>query len=64
LASELWPIEGEGNGNDQDEQGSDDEEHDLSIEAQIANELASIKRPRKEQRFSTYTTVLRSVCCD
>ncbi|KAH9929986.1 uncharacterized protein B0H18DRAFT_1209503 [Fomitopsis serialis] len=50
LASELWQEEGAkaGNGETDSDNGGDDEEE---LEKQIAKEVASMKRPRKEQRF-------------
>ncbi|KAF9223739.1 hypothetical protein BS17DRAFT_672848, partial [Gyrodon lividus] len=54
LASELWPIEGrdltEGHGASEDEDLSGD------LEAQVARELAAIKRPRVEKRFANCQT--------
>ncbi|KII85174.1 hypothetical protein PLICRDRAFT_57116 [Plicaturopsis crispa FD-325 SS-3] len=44
VAAELWPEDGVGSGSEED-----DEDEDL--ETQIAKELSSLKRPRKEQRF-------------
>lgn len=42
----MWPEDKEGNASDEDG------EHDADdIETQVAKELASIKRPRKEHRF-------------
>jgi len=43
LASELWPVIEDGDDCSQDEE--------CSLEDQIAKELATLKRPRKEQRF-------------
>jgi len=57
LASELWPelaaveVDGEQIHNDPD--GGEVEE---DLEKQIANELAFIKRPRREQRFANCQT--------
>ncbi|PCH42459.1 hypothetical protein WOLCODRAFT_102174 [Wolfiporia cocos MD-104 SS10] len=52
IASELWPDDSLKAA--QGEDGSDDseEEDDGDIEKQIAKEVASMKRPRKEQRFA------------
>ncbi|KAJ7932680.1 hypothetical protein B0H13DRAFT_1592930 [Mycena leptocephala] len=53
LAAELWP---------ETEEAKDDDDSDaepdegLSIEAQIANEVSAMKRPRKEQRFTNCQT--------
>lgn len=44
LASELWPEAGD-DSEDGDPGGADD------LEKQIAKEVESMKRPRKEQRF-------------
>ncbi|KAI0267728.1 hypothetical protein BC834DRAFT_869679 [Gloeopeniophorella convolvens] len=60
LASELWPesdaTSGDGHegGGGSDDGGAAGEEED--VEKQIARELASIKRPRKEQRFANCQT--------
>jgi hypothetical protein len=52
LASELWPgsatVEADDGESHADADGGEVEE---DLEKQIAKELASIKRPRKEQRF-------------
>ncbi|KAJ7684430.1 hypothetical protein DFH06DRAFT_6789 [Mycena polygramma] len=52
LGSELWP-ETEGGQDDDSDAEADGE---LSIEAQIANEVSAMKRPRKEQRFTNCQT--------
>ncbi|EMD31359.1 hypothetical protein CERSUDRAFT_109526 [Gelatoporia subvermispora B] len=53
LASELWPDEDisetKGDASDNDDDNGD-------LEAQIAREVASMKRPRKEQRFANCQT--------
>ncbi|KAI0272169.1 hypothetical protein BGY98DRAFT_1002353 [Russula aff. rugulosa BPL654] len=59
LASELWPestaaaVEAD---DDESHAGSDVGEVEEDLEKQIAKELASIKRPRKEQRFANCQT--------
>jgi len=62
LASELWPESAAADASD-DEEGRrnalDDgavEEEEVDLEKQIAKELASIKRPRKEQIFASCQT--------
>ncbi|KAL0955038.1 hypothetical protein HGRIS_003957 [Hohenbuehelia grisea] len=52
LASELWPLE------DSQQSRSDDREddEDLSVEDEIARELASMKKPRRESRFANCQT--------
>lgn len=55
LANQLWPAEsvtasGEPEGSDDDDDGGADD-----IEKQIAKEVASMKRPRKETRFGMST---------
>ena len=54
LASELWPVSAaaavEGD-DDESHADSDVGEVEEDLEKQIAKELASIKRPRKEQMF-------------
>ncbi|KAJ7126798.1 hypothetical protein C8R44DRAFT_617358 [Mycena epipterygia] len=52
LASDLWPEVADKGEDDSD----DNAEGDLSIEAQIANEVSAMKRPRKEQRFTNCQT--------
>ncbi|KAI0956107.1 hypothetical protein AcV7_006601 [Taiwanofungus camphoratus] len=53
LASELWP---DGPTKTTDEKGSDNESDVDDLEQQIAKEVASMKRPRKEQRFANCQT--------
>ncbi|KAJ6457100.1 hypothetical protein C8R47DRAFT_1029184 [Mycena vitilis] len=52
LGSELWPETEEGQDDDSDAEA----DGELSIEAQIANEVSAMKRPRKEQRFTNCQT--------
>jgi len=59
LASELWPETdagareaGDEDGHDNSDDGTAEEE---DLEKQMAKELASIKRPRREQRFDQHT---------
>ncbi|KIJ66949.1 hypothetical protein HYDPIDRAFT_85887 [Hydnomerulius pinastri MD-312] len=54
LASELWPIEGRDEADVNHD--SDDEDGGGDLEAQIAREVASIKRPRTEKRFANCQT--------
>ncbi|KZT02615.1 uncharacterized protein LAESUDRAFT_744987 [Laetiporus sulphureus 93-53] len=52
LASEMWPDDS-ATGTQADDDNSDDEgSDDGDIEKQLAKEVASMKRPRKEQRFA------------
>ncbi|EPS96098.1 hypothetical protein FOMPIDRAFT_62568 [Fomitopsis schrenkii] len=51
LASELWPEEAIGEDGEDGEEGGADE-----LEKQIAKEVESMKRPRKEQRFANCQT--------
>ena len=54
LANQLWPTESVTASDEP--QGSDDDDGDGGaddIEKQIAKEVASMKRPRKETRFGT-----------
>jgi hypothetical protein len=53
LASELWPGSTAVEANDDDESHADADggEVEEDLEKQIAKELASIKRPRKERTF-------------
>ncbi|KAF9809430.1 hypothetical protein IEO21_07408 [Rhodonia placenta] len=55
LASELWPADSTGSQN-QAEGSRSEEEDDGDIEKAIAKEVASMKRPRKEQRFANCQT--------
>ncbi|KAH9856563.1 hypothetical protein C2E23DRAFT_721972 [Lenzites betulinus] len=55
LSTQLWPHDGEGaaenaEGSDEEGGGADD------LEKQIAKEIASMKRPRKETRFANCQT--------
>ncbi|KAK7035896.1 hypothetical protein R3P38DRAFT_2616418 [Favolaschia claudopus] len=52
LAADLWPEAEKDKGSDSDSEP--DEES--SIEAQIANEVSAMKRPKKEQRFTNCQT--------
>jgi len=55
IASDIWPeatVDG-----DEERDGaseSDEAEDGDDLEAQVAKELASIKRPRREQRFGEW----------
>lgn len=49
LASDLWP--GDSAPSNAGEDHSDEDNDDVDLEKQIAKEVASMKRPRKEQRF-------------
>ena len=55
IASDIWPEvatdDGQESGQANESGGTEDDE---DFEAQIAKELASIKRPRKEQRFGGF----------
>ena len=52
LSEEMWPA-GHGAGADakSDDDDEDEDEDGGDIEKQIAKEMTSMKRPRKEQRF-------------
>ncbi|KAF8271207.1 hypothetical protein EI94DRAFT_1679705 [Lactarius quietus] len=56
LASELWPETATGPDGASDEDGADDDAETEDLEKQISKELASIKRPRKEQIFANCQT--------
>jgi len=59
VASELWPVTAAAGGSDEESHGdSDDAAVDVEedLEKQIAKELATIKRPRKEQIFANCQT--------
>ncbi|KAG6874987.1 hypothetical protein C0992_005660 [Termitomyces sp. T32_za158] len=49
VASELWPIGSEGDNVDSD--SDDNEDEDLPIETQIANEVSAMKKPKQGPRF-------------
>jgi len=51
IASDVWPESGLDDGKESDGANNSDGAEDSDLEAQVAKELASIKRPRKEQRF-------------
>ena len=52
LASELWPGSAAVEASDDESHAdADDGEVEEDLEKQVARELASIKRPRKEQKF-------------
>ncbi|KAK7032272.1 hypothetical protein VNI00_013231 [Paramarasmius palmivorus] len=50
LSSELWPIQTKDVGDEEEESETAD-----TLEAQIANEISVIKRPRVEKRFGMIT---------
>ncbi|EIN04064.1 hypothetical protein PUNSTDRAFT_146797 [Punctularia strigosozonata HHB-11173 SS5] len=52
LASELWPEDQAASNMTTD----DDQDRELDIEQQIAQEIAAMKKPRKEQRFANCQT--------
>jgi len=54
IAADVWPADAADNGQKCGE--SDEAEDGDDFEAQVAKELASIKRPRKEQRFANCQT--------
>ncbi|CAL1716388.1 unnamed protein product [Somion occarium] len=55
LASELWPESPTAAQGRKDDEDSDDD-NDGDIEKQIAKEVASMKQPRREQRFASVNT--------
>lgn len=56
VANELWPQKVAKDQDESDDDGGDDGEDD-NIEAQLAKEVAAMKRPRKEQRFGMFFRV-------
>ncbi|KAF9647131.1 hypothetical protein BDM02DRAFT_3117486 [Thelephora ganbajun] len=54
IASDIWPEAASDEGGKAND--SDEAENGGDFEAQVAKELASIKRPRKEQRFANCQT--------
>ncbi|KAK7690855.1 hypothetical protein QCA50_005957 [Cerrena zonata] len=52
LAAELWPLDTSEPAETNNKEASEDEDEDGDIEKQIAKEVASMKRPKKEQRFA------------
>ncbi|KAG6919182.1 hypothetical protein DXG01_008480 [Tephrocybe rancida] len=64
VASELWPMESDEDNMESD--AVDDEDNDLSIEAQIVNEVNAMKKSQKEPRFvncQTNTTCVVFISC-
>ena len=58
IASDIWPETApDGNRECDGADESDDAEGGEDFEAQVARELASIKRPRKEQRFGGWVLI-------
>ena len=56
IALGLWPVEDHAGAQGADDDDDDDdapEGEEVDLERQIAQELASIQKPRKEQRFGT-----------
>ncbi|KAH9945335.1 uncharacterized protein BXZ73DRAFT_96321 [Epithele typhae] len=56
LANRLWPQKGPSDGKDPDESDEDGGGGADDLENQIAKELASMKRPRRETRFANCLT--------
>ncbi|TFK36638.1 hypothetical protein BDQ12DRAFT_653924 [Crucibulum laeve] len=52
VASELWPVKTESEGESSDAEAN----ANLSLEDQIASEVSAMKRPRAEQRFTNCQT--------
>ncbi|KAG6821338.1 hypothetical protein H0H93_000199 [Arthromyces matolae] len=64
VASELWPLDSRVGDMSPNDEESEDE--DLSIEAQIANEINAMKKPKHEPRFTncqTNTTCVVFISC-
>jgi len=59
IASDIWPEAATDYDRECDKANESDEAEDL--EAQVAKELASIKRPRKEQRFGGFSSLECSI---
>lgn len=47
----MWPVEGADSAVNDQSNGSDADEDEDDVEAQIAKEVAAIKRPKVEKRF-------------
>ena len=58
IASELWPATAAAEASDEESHGDPDDaaavDVEEDLEKQIAKELATIKRPRKEQQFGMF----------
>lgn len=58
IASDIWPeATADGDKERDGASDSDEAEDGDDLEAQVAKELASIKRPRREQRFGEWTSI-------
>jgi hypothetical protein len=51
IASDIWPEAAAGGDQECDGASENDEADGEDLEAQVAKELAAIKRPRREHRF-------------
>lgn len=60
IASDIWPEAATDGGQEYDKVNESDEDGE-DFEAQVAKELASIKRPRKEQRFGGFLSLECSI---
>lgn len=61
-AAEMWPGESSAAADAGDEDNSDEDDEDDDIEKQIAKEMSTMKRPRKETRFGRFYATRRD--CD
>ena len=59
IASDIWPEAAADSSQECDRaSGSDEAEGGNDFEAQVAKELASIKRPRREHRFGEWVFIV------
>ncbi|KAG1817464.1 hypothetical protein EV424DRAFT_1030351 [Suillus variegatus] len=56
LAADMWPVEGHDSESSRDKGSDVDENEDDDLETQIAKEVAALKRPKVEKRFSNCLT--------
>ncbi|OAX42175.1 hypothetical protein K503DRAFT_847953 [Rhizopogon vinicolor AM-OR11-026] len=56
LAADMWPVEGADSTVNDHSNGSDADGDEDDVEAQIAKEVAAIKRPKVEKRFANCLT--------
>ncbi|KAG1745555.1 hypothetical protein EDD22DRAFT_744870, partial [Suillus occidentalis] len=57
LAADMWPVEGSARDRDGASDPADEEEEgEVDLETQVANEVAALKRPKVEKRFANCLT--------
>jgi len=55
----MWPVEGADSAVNDQSHGSDADGDEDDVEAQIAKEVAAIKRPKVEKRFGGWYLAIR-----